>query len=82
MAEVIEKAVDERNRAVADAVLASALRVLEERGVPLDVTVDRLTTFAAGAHVSMLGGTAAAACFRTYADRIACGLFEHGKRRH
>ena len=63
------------HKATADLVLQRALVLLEGRGVPLDVTLDRMTTMAAGAHVSLVGSNLAARCFRQYAKRIAGGLF-------
>jgi hypothetical protein len=66
---------DSGPKALADMVLTRALAILDERGVPRDVTIDRLTTFAAGAHVQIVGSALAARCFRDYAKRIEGGLF-------
>ena len=63
------------HKAVADMVLQRALVLLEARGVPLDIAVDRFTSMAAAAHVDAMGSTLAARCFRDYAKRIAGGLF-------
>ena len=70
------------HKATADMVLQRALARLEERGVPLDVTLDRITTMAAGAHVSLVGSTLAASCFRDYAKQIQQGTFARVGARH
>lgn len=69
-------------KATADLVLGDALALLRRLGVPLDVQIDRMTVFAAGAHVSLVGGEIAAQCFRAYADRIEEGLFDRKEPRH
>lgn len=63
-------------RGLADLILQRALAVMEERGVPRDVALDRLTTYAAGAHVDLVGSDLAAECFRKYAEKIEAGLFD------
>lgn len=62
-------------RQLADLVFGDALAMLRELGVPADVQIDRMTTFAAGAHVQAMGSALAARCFRDYAKRIEDGLF-------
>lgn len=62
-------------KALTDLVLQRALVLIKRQGVPDDIAVDRITTFAAGTHVQLVGSAGAAACFRAYADRIEQGLF-------
>lgn len=62
---------------LAQLVLHRALAAMSSRGVPFDVVLDRFVTFAAGAHVQVLGSERAAACFREYASRIQAGAFDH-----
>lgn len=73
---------DRDHLGLADLILCRALALMAERDVPSDVTIDRLTTFAAGAHVRVCGAQIAAQAFRDYADQIEAGAFDQGKSAH